>query len=210
MAASTGARRRGRPVTTDRTRGVIRDTAVALMREKGYVGMSIQQLADALAFSKPAFYYHLKNKADLLLQISLETLELAHTRISAIAQSDASASDRMRRIVCAYVELMTERQALFGVYFEEKSHLQSADLERTRETERDLLHLIEGVYRDGMAAGEFRDMDPAVAVFGILGMCFWVYQWYRSDGPLQSETIARTLADLAADGYRTRRPRTRR
>jgi len=88
------------------------------------------------------------------------------------------------------------------VYFEEKSHLAPAELERTRETERDLLHLFEGVYRDGVVTGEFRDVEPAIAVFGILGMSFSEYEWYRPDGPLPASAIADILGGLAADGYR--------
>jgi AcrR family transcriptional regulator len=201
MTSSTARRGRGRPVTAPATRRAIRDTAVALMHRKGYAGMSIQQLADALAFSKPAFYYHVKNKADLLLQISLETLDLAHQRISASALSDASPAEKMERIIRAYVELMTERPALFAVYFAEKSHLDASNLERMRAAERQLLHLVEGVYREGVSSGEFRDLNPTVSVFGILGMCFWVYQWYRSDGEQRANDIADVLLELASHGY---------
>jgi len=171
------------------------------MRQKGYGGMSIQQLADALGFSKPAFYYHVKDKADLLLQISLETLQLAEQRIGAIARSHEPPREKMAGIVRAYVELMTRRPELFAVYFEEKTNLAPADLERTRAVERRLFHLVEGVYREGVAAGEFRDFDPTVAVFGVLGMCFWVYQWYRPEGPLAPEAIADVLLTLASVGY---------
>ena len=42
------------------------DRAVALMQEKGYLGTSIQDVADELDFTKAAFYYFVKNKEELL------------------------------------------------------------------------------------------------------------------------------------------------
>jgi TetR/AcrR family transcriptional regulator, cholesterol catabolism regulator len=49
-----------------------------------------------------------------------------------------------------------------------------------------------------------------MAVFGILGVCFWIYQWYRSDGNLAPTEIADILVTLAAQGYRARQRRGRR
>ena len=59
---------------------------------------------------------------------------------------------------------------------------------------------LERVLRDGMAAGAFRTADPAVAAFGILGMCFWVYKWFRAGGRADVADVSRTFQTLALRG----------
>ena len=46
-----------------------------LMQEKGFAGMSARELAHSLDFSKANFFYHVRNKEEILYQIFVETLE---------------------------------------------------------------------------------------------------------------------------------------
>src|SRR5882762_4913433 len=60
------------------------DHAILLMKEKGFVGTSVQDLADGLEFSKANFYYHIKSKEEMLYRISFETLNMKFDRLKAI------------------------------------------------------------------------------------------------------------------------------
>jgi TetR/AcrR family transcriptional regulator, cholesterol catabolism regulator len=52
-----------------------------------------------------------------------------------------------------------------------------------------------------MNAGVFRQMPVHIAVSGLLGMCNWLYIWYKEQGALPAEQIAGYCADLLANGY---------
>jgi AcrR family transcriptional regulator len=201
MATPPSSRGRGRPRTADRTRQAIKDAAIELWRDRGYAGISIQDIADRLGLTKPAFYYHLRTKEDLLNEIAMDGLDLMQVILSEIAESSARPSQKMAAIVDAYVELMTERAGLFAVYFEEKNLLNPDSLKTVTERERKLLGIVRGVYVDGVQAGEFKDVDPTVAVLGILGQCFWVYKWYRADGSRTPAQISELIQSTAATGY---------
>ena len=54
-----------------------------------------------------------------------------------------------------------------------------------------------------MTAGTFRTADPAVAAFGILGMCFWVYKWFRPAGRSTVDQVSAAFQALALGGVRT-------
>jgi TetR/AcrR family transcriptional regulator, cholesterol catabolism regulator len=51
--------------------------------------------------------------------------------------------------------------------------------------------------RDGQASGAFRDGDPVVLAFGLLGMLNWMVQWYDPNGRLTMEQIGETLRSCA-------------
>ena len=172
------------------------------MHAKGYAATSIQDVADQFDFTKAAFYYYVKNKEELLYEILLQTLEETVARISAIVERrDLRPAAKLDAIIRCYVELMAERPAVFSVYFQERGHLSPEHQEVVTGMEQRLLELIQAVYRKGRRSGELQDLDPTVAVFGLLGACFWVYKWYRADGRLSATEIAGLVAALLANGF---------
>jgi hypothetical protein len=56
------------------------------------------------------------------------------------------------------------------------------------------------VVRDGSTAGLFRATDPAVAAFAILGMCFWVYKWFRPGGRASIDEVSQAFQALGLRG----------
>ena len=47
------------------------------MRDRGFVGTTIEEVAQQLAVTKAALYYYVQNKEELLFQILSQTLNLA-------------------------------------------------------------------------------------------------------------------------------------
>lgn len=170
------------------------------MQERGFVGTTVEDVTDQLDLTKAAFYYYVENKEELLFQISTQTLELADARISAIERSADRPDRKLAAMIDSFVRLVAERPAFFTVYFQEKGHLAPAHLKTVTRSERKIAAALERVLRDGAAAGLFRSADPAVAAFGILGMCFWVYKWFRPRGRATVDEVSAAFQALGLGG----------
>ena len=83
------------------------------------------------------------------------------------------------------------------MYFEEKRHLTAPHFAKVTKLERQILDALANFYREGVELGDFRDIEPSVAVLGILGMCFWLTKWYQPKGRLTAN------ADLRPAEYDT-------
>jgi AcrR family transcriptional regulator len=177
------------------------DHAIILMREKGFVGTSVQDLADRLEFSKANFYYHIKSKEEMLYRISYETLQVKLDRIKAIVDSGTPHPQRMRAIIDCFVNLVVDHTAVISVYFEEKRHLTAPHFAKVTKLERQILDALADFYSEGVELGDFRDIEPSVAVLGILGMCFWMTKWYQPKGRLTAGVISDQLNTMLCEGY---------
>ncbi|TMG40688.1 MAG: TetR/AcrR family transcriptional regulator [Chloroflexi bacterium] len=175
------------------------------MRDRGFVGTTIEEVAQQLAVTKAALYYYVQNKEELLFQILSQTLNLADERIGAIERSAAPPAKKINDVIDTFVHLVAERPEFFTVYFQEKGHLGREHLRTVTKTERRIVDTVRKIYRDGAAEGSFRELDPTATAFGLLGLCFWVYQWYRPRGRLSVDEISATFQDLAARGMLMRR-----
>jgi len=56
---------------------------------------------------------------------------------------------------------------------------------------------LRSIIEDGVASGEFRRVEPKMAVLAILGMCNWLVQWYNPEGEVSAQMIAEIYADYA-------------
>jgi len=183
-------------------RQAILDAGALLMQERGFVGTTVEDVTGHLDLTKAAFYYYVENKEELLFQISTQTLALADASIAAIERSNATPDRKLAQMVDSFVRLVAERPAFFTVYFQEKGHLGADHLKVVTRVERKIASALERVLREGMTAGTFRTADPAVAAFGILGMCFWVYKWFRPAGRSTVDQISAAFQALALGGIR--------
>jgi hypothetical protein len=58
------------------------------------------------------------------------------------------------------------------------------------------------ILEDGVQSGEFRAIDTHSAMLNIIGMCNWMFRWYRHDGRLTPDQIADNMVDLVLSGIR--------
>jgi len=61
---------------------------------------------------------------------------------------------------------------------------------------------VRGLVRDAIREGTFSDVDEKFAMLLILSSINWIYHWYRPDGPMTPEEIARKLTDMLFNGLR--------
>jgi len=96
-------------------RNDILDAVQRLVFTKGYERMSIQDILDALAISKGAFYHYFDSKADLLEAYIERGQEPVDTKIRAIADDPTlSALDKLRRYFTTLDQLRLAQQAFIA------------------------------------------------------------------------------------------------
>jgi hypothetical protein len=94
-----------------------------------------------------------------------------------------------------------ERRDWTAIYFREESELTDQQRKENAKKKRQYDAMIEEVYEAGIAAGVFCGMPAHIAVSGLLGMCNWLYVWYKEQGAFSAEQIADYCAELLANGY---------
>jgi AcrR family transcriptional regulator len=182
-----------------RAQQIVRASA-QLIQEKGFQGMTLQDVADELDFTKAALYYYVQDKQDVLFRIFLQTLEMALETAEEIVNSAMSPPEKLRAYIDRQVRMIAEHPELFTVYFNEKAHLTSEHSQAASDKERQIVHAIAAIFQQGVIDGYFRDLDPVVATFAIMGVSNWVYRWYRPEGRLSVDEVSKVLQIVTLRG----------
>jgi AcrR family transcriptional regulator len=169
-----------------------------LFAERGFAGTSLQDIAEALGMTRPAIYYYVRNKDELLARVVTETTEASANEIRRLAKHpDADAATRFRGIARAVALRRATNPSGFQMLLRSEAEL-PPELARShklaqRATLREFILLIQ----EGIETGQFRPVDPRTTALAVIGMCNWIAWWQHSLGEKTPAAVAEQIADLA-------------
>lgn len=202
MTEGTGFKEAKTPPQNERWQEILA-VAARLFSEKGYIATTMDDIAAELHVTKPALYYYIKTKHDLLYEIC----EKAVTKLMEGAQQiDAgadSAERELRELIRWHVRMFAENGDILNVYLADEGELPPDKRDHIRSMSREYEHMYRRILRRGIDEGLFREMDVPMTVRAISGMCNWLSNWYRTDGDLSAGQIADIFLDFIMGGIKT-------
>ena len=172
--------------------------AAQLFRSQGYASTSMQEIADAIGMSRPAVYYHFKNKEELLGKL-VEDVTVRTQREAARIAAAAGGEDHaatLRTMIRAHALWILRHPQHFAVVQRDESSLPEHLRAVQDAAKRDLLDSFRNAIGRGVSAGQFRQIEPTVAALCIFGMCSSTVQWFQAGGRLSQEQVADIIGDL--------------
>jgi AcrR family transcriptional regulator len=177
--------------------------AAKVFARRGYHGASTQDIADVLGIRQASVYYYFESKEAALEAVCADGVEDYVTRAREVLKSDASASDKVARLVIHHLSPVVERQDFTLVFLGERRFLPEPARKRIREIERRYERIIQQVIEQGVASGEFRpDLDTRMATLALLGLGNSAAIWYGREPGAGFERIATSYVDLLVRAFR--------
>jgi TetR/AcrR family transcriptional regulator len=182
----------------DRRRTEILHAALRAFRDRGYHATTLDDIAERLGVGKTALYHYFPDKEAILLACHQESLaEL--DRILRGARRHASATEQLAFLIREHVRVMTDTLEGSPLAFEVPAL--SPERQRPIIAARDRYErALRRIIGEGISAGEFRGVEPKIAVFAILGAVNWIARWYRPEGSVHAEELGRQFADHLVGG----------
>lgn len=194
-----GSKKQGKNVA--RRDEIIREAAL-LFLDSGYRGASMETLAERVGIAKPTLYHYFKRKEDILYEIhKLFVLPLLEQQ-QLYADRRLPPDDQLRRAIRDMLAAMREDPSYIRSVIEHGRELGEERDREFRDISRKHRLLLEDAVRDGIAMGMFRDVDPIIAAYAVLGVASWAAYWFRPGAEMTADDVAETLADIVLNGLR--------
>ena len=152
-----------REMMTESIRRDVCSAGIDLLCEGGWEAFTTENIAKRLNVSRGVLYNYFKDKNDILYAIARASIADLCDRLEEIASNGKSASDRLTDMALCIIGSFHQRRKYHRAIMEnvpppkDSTHpVIVGDIRRQT--------IIEGVIRDGIANGEFRNVDPAAAV----------------------------------------------
>jgi AcrR family transcriptional regulator len=158
---------------TNEVRQRIIQASTSLFVSRGYTGISMREIAEAVGVSKAGLYYHFRDKEALFLAVLTANLEHIESLIRRACQTGPTVRDQISLMVRTIFEQTPQQRAIIRLASQDLPHInQAARDEFDRAYHEKFLGQIEDMLRDGMASGQVRPMDASLATWVLLGMMY--------------------------------------
>ncbi len=194
-----------RPARYQKRRDAILDGALKIFSERGIESTGLKEIAAHLGLTHPALYHYFRSKE----QIVFEAVEKAMLDLIAVledSQKGVPAHAPTRLLVLCSAHILYElkessiipfvNSLLYGP-LRDATTLDEAQKERIQDLQRIVLDAYRKIIAAGQQSGDFIEGSASVAAFGVLGTVSYTVFWYRADGALSAEAVARTVAAQA-------------
>jgi AcrR family transcriptional regulator len=209
--ASTAAAPRSSPWRASRERvrdrqikreAVIRAAAHAF-NLKGYHNTSLDDIAAALAVSKPTVYYYVSNKEQLLFECFVAGIEPIRRAFRQARQLKLNARERLKAVLGHYGQALASEFGWSMVRAEDQD-LSPAMSAHIKSLKSEIDQGIRRLLREGMQDGSIHPCDPKMTAFALAGALNWIAHWYRDNHSMTGAEIAAAFIAVFENGLMPR------
>ena len=161
----------------------ILETAWPLLIEQGYLGLSMDRIAETLQYSKGTIYNHFSCKEEIIISLAIQTTERRTRLFERAAAFQGTSRERIHAIGTAATIFVQ----LFPDHFKLEHIIRSSSIwEKTSEKRRAIMRgceqrcmgIVGGIVRDAIAQGDLTLDDGVTAedlVFGLWSISFGAF-----------------------------------
>ncbi|GEL76274.1 TetR/AcrR family transcriptional regulator [Tenuibacillus multivorans] len=180
------------------------ETSLQLFSERGFHGVTVNDIVEHCKTSKGGFYHHFKSKDELLYVIH-------DTFISYVLNEANRAKKRYDRPIFQLHEMLKSLVRVYDLYNEhivvfnqENKYLKQEYEVLIKRKRDDYKEILKEVIQEGQELNDIRkELPTTITSMSVLGMVNWTYQWYKKDGPKTIDQIASTYIDIIFKGLLT-------
>ncbi len=177
----------------------------------GYKGTSLRDIAEEAKITKAALYYHFPNKNTLYERIVLEGLRVLVEEVTEATEQVRTAREKVRTFMLTTAQIYVRDPDLWtagsnAFWVDEESVPRNSAIALRDRYEK----LLRACIAQGVASGEFKPVDPAIAGRAVLSVVNGLARWFRPGGKLSVEQVIEQYLDILLGGLAEPAPTARR
>ena len=162
----------------------------------------MDEIAAAVGLLKASVYHYFKSKEEILYRITKPPMEVGVDVLGEIVESDLTPKEKLQKALLYHVEQLDQMSPRFFILSEQDLNCVSSQM---REEVVLLMvryeHLWREIITEGINVGQFRtDLNIKLVTYAILGMCNYLFGWYRKGGPLSAGQVTEQFIALVGGG----------
>jgi AcrR family transcriptional regulator len=169
--------------------------------KKGYRASTLQDIANELGVTKPALYYYVNSKHQILWMIFEEILDIYVHSAKEILDQNLDPNTNLRALIEGHAMSVLDNKSFTTVFFREQPELSKEERDILKTRMRTYESIFVNVYRDGVRLGMFKPLNPHAVIMGMFGMINWLYQWFDEEGFSSKMDITNLYLQFLEQGY---------
>jgi len=173
------------------------EVASELFYERGFVGTTLDAVADKLDVNKPFIYQFFSSKHEILAAVVEQEIKRTTDLLDLAYQRETGAPARLGSFVSSWVRENIEFRMIAMIFWQEQHHFSPETQEENRILQKSFNLRLTDLIESGIKSGDFNVDNPRLAAFALIGLAQWIPRWYRPDGEFEVDEIAAYFSEQA-------------
>jgi AcrR family transcriptional regulator len=173
-----------------------------MIRQNGYQGTSMREIAGALQIEAASLYNHIAGKEDILRETCFGLADRFLNGIAEVNDIYFNAEEKLGMAVRNHIQILTQNLDASWVFIHEwrnlTGHHKTEFIALRDQYENEFMKILE----NGEQEGIFNEVNNKFAVLTILSSLNWVVEWYRASGAMSPAQIAEKLTEFILTGLK--------
>ncbi len=177
--------------------------ATLLFDDKGYSAASMRDLAKEVGIEAGSLYSHFKSKESILQNICFKMATEYVDSIRPILDLPFNSSEKLTLAIQSHIRVLTQDPQASSVFQQDWKNLSQPYLNEFIKMREEYEEAFRQIIAEGIKNGEFGIEDEKFVLLTILSSINWTSRWYKPDGKLKPDQIAKRLSDILIKGIST-------
>lgn len=174
--------------------------AAQLIREKGYVGLSMRDLAKAVGMKAASLYNHIPSKQAILSELILQLAEEFTHQITEVATNQDTSVDKLKKIIEHHIDLSLHQPNRLAVLNNDWIHLEGKALEDFKLMRNQYEESFRHIINQGISANELKPLHTELVLFSLLSTLRNLNLWIKKRGTLEAHQLKEELIEALLKG----------
>lgn len=175
--------------------------AAAIFKQKGYSATTMRELAEKVGIEAASLYNHIRSKDEILEEICFKVANQYVSHISKIEDMEASNVQKLRELISLHVRMIILEPNEVSVANTDWKNLSDTKKELYKQIRKGYEKRIATLIKEGIQAGELKDINVSVALFTLLSSLRWIELWYKPEREVTPEQLENDLMTILIEGF---------
>lgn len=191
--STNSPRKRGRK-PRENIQEQILEAASKLFRERGYYGVTVEDIALEARVSKGAIYHYIQHKADLVEGLHLIVHGTLRDTLRDILQSDLTPVEQLRKAIINHIRIVSAEMSYTTMLLQQEYIIPPEKKHRIIAFRDEYDRMFRQIIESGIRDGSLVNCNVKLVSFAIMGAANYIPHWYSPNGPLPKQEIAEAYA----------------
>jgi AcrR family transcriptional regulator len=172
----------------------------AVLAEKDYDALTLEDVANQMNCSKAVIYYQFRSKEELYVELVAQVLKMAADRLAEIVGSAEPPEVQLRAAVTDLVRIGFLPLNYAVLRTGRPSSIQPESRTYLRTLDRRYESMFTGIVERGIASGAVSGRNARLVAFTLIHGAHSVFKWYHAGGKLTPELLAEDVPAMLLGG----------
>ncbi len=190
---------RPRAAGYDDQRAQILAAAAALFAQRGYTAATMNEVAAACGVRKPTLYHYVRDKHDLLAQITSDHVQRLEALVLEVQQQALPPTEHLTALVQRFMLAYASAEHEHRVLTEDVKFLDDAPRSQVLNAQRRVVQAFAQALSRLRPELQAARLDKPLAML-LFGMINWTFTWMKAGGAISHAALAQMVVQLMLGG----------